>query len=430
MATVSGVGIAELVDVEVNCAGVGEPGGNADVDHVEFIGLLPLSLRGLAGCGFEADGLDAGAAGRTEQDVCFMTGDKRCRWVKLPVPAGGVLKLEGGAGEGIESPLAFDGSGDHAGQGRNLGCGWVWAGLRGRRLPGDDAFVGYRHHRKSFAVGGRRDDQAAVVGVGGEGNVVIGRDIQMEDEIVRERGREDQRCAIHLQHHGGLGEAGDVLWIGRPQRWRDRGFDRRKADDDDRLGVVERGSSVEAEVELLGRGKSDGGDVLVLGGVEAAGEADEVDDGADISAVDTCTEGLGVAGLIDKVGAWAVGKRIDDGLAVAIVEQGLVAGLGEAVVLEVDGELEAGVVGFEVESAGQQVGVPQHGLGVSGRHLGDGVDVFSMRACSKPASARSCEARTKMPGRPRTADLRVEKSPPVSGARNMTACWASCGTRT
>jgi len=28
---------------------------------------------------------------------------------------------------------------------------------------------------------------------------------------------------------------------------------------------------------------------------------------------------------------------------------------------------------------------------------------FSMRACSKPASARSCEARTKTPGRPRTA---------------------------
>ena len=52
---------------------------------------------------------------------------------------------------------------------------------------------------------------------------------------------------------------------------------------------------------------------------------------------------------------------------------------------------------------------------------------FSMRACSKPASARSCEARTKTPGRPRTAERRVLKSPPVSGARKRMACWASFG---
>ena len=55
---------------------------------------------------------------------------------------------------------------------------------------------------------------------------------------------------------------------------------------------------------------------------------------------------------------------------------------------------------------------------------------LSVRACSKPASVRSWEARTKMPGRPLTAERRVEKSPPVSGARKSKACWASGGTVT
>ena len=32
-----------------------------------------------------------------------------------------------------------------------------------------------------------------------------------------------------------------------------------------------------------------------------------------------------------------------------------------------------------------------------------------MRACSKPASVRSCEARTKMPGRPFTAEREGRK---------------------
>lgn len=55
---------------------------------------------------------------------------------------------------------------------------------------------------------------------------------------------------------------------------------------------------------------------------------------------------------------------------------------------------------------------------------------ISIRACSKPASERSCEARTKTPGRPLTAARRVLKSPPVSGARKRIACWASFGTVT
>ena len=118
-----------------------------------------------------------------------------------------------------------------------------------------------------------------------------------------------------------------------------------------------------------------------------------------------------------------------DGLAVAVVEQGLVAGLGEAVGLEVEGLLEAVLVGFEVEGAGEEVGVVDERLWRRREERGAWWrGSFSMRACSKPASMRSCEARTKTPGRPRTAERRVVKSPPVSGARKRMTCWASSGT--
>jgi hypothetical protein len=54
---------------------------------------------------------------------------------------------------------------------------------------------------------------------------------------------------------------------------------------------------VEAQVELFVLGKGDGGNVLVLGGVQAAGEANQVDDGADVGAVEAAAGHAGVAGL-------------------------------------------------------------------------------------------------------------------------------------
>ena len=57
--------------------------------------------------------------------------------------------------------------------------------------------------------------------------------------------------------------------------------------------------------------------------------------------------------------------------AVAVVEEGLGAGLGEAVGLDVDGFLEAVAVGLEVEGAGEEVGVLGEGLGVVGRDAAD-----------------------------------------------------------
>ncbi len=50
----------------------------------------------------------------------------------------------------------------------------------------------------------------------------------------------------------------------------------------------------------------------------------------------------------------------------AVVEEGLVAGLGEAVGLGVEGLLEAVAVGFEVEGAGEEVGVLGESFGVVG----------------------------------------------------------------
>ncbi len=65
----------------------------------------------------------------------------------------------------------------------------------------------------------------------------------------------------------------------------------------------------------------------------------------------------------------------DDGLAVAVVEEGLVAGLGEAGGLGVDGTLEAVAVGLEVEGAGEEVGVFGERLGIVGRDAADGGEV-------------------------------------------------------
>ncbi len=103
------------------------------------------------------------------------------------------------------------------------------------------------------------------------------------------------------------------------------------------LGSRKEGGALRRRLRLSALGEGDGGDVLVLGGVEAAHDADEVDDGSDVGAVDACSCESGVAGLIDEVGAGAVGESVDYGLAVAVVEEGLGSGLGEAGGLGVDG---------------------------------------------------------------------------------------------
>jgi hypothetical protein len=211
------------------------------------------------------------------------------------------------------------------------------------------------------------EDEAALEGVRGEGHVgARARAVEVEDEIVGVGGGEDQGGSFYREDDGGLEQAGDFLEVGGAQRRGDRGLDGGEADDDDGFGVVEGGGRVEAEVESFAVREGDGWDVLILGGVEATHEADKIDDGADVSTVDARASHLGIAGLVDEVGAGSVGEGFSDGLAVAVVEEGLVAGLSEAVGLGVEGLLEAVAVGFEVESAGQEVGVLGESFGVVG----------------------------------------------------------------
>ena len=194
------------------------------------------------------------------------------------------------------------------------------------------------------------EDEATEVGVGCEGNIGLGgcagRGIEVEDEVVGEVGGEDQGCAFDGNDDVGLDEAGDLVGIGWTQRWGDGALHGRKSDDQDGLGVVKGRGSVEAQVHGIVLREADGRDVLVLGGMEVAHDADDVDDGADVGGVETCAGGCGVTCLGDEVRGGAV-ERVDDGLAVAVVEDDLGAGLGEAGELGVDGLLEAGVVGLE-----------------------------------------------------------------------------------
>ena len=67
-------------------------------------------------------------------------------------------------------------------------------------------------------------DEAAVVGVGDERNVGLvrsaGRGVQVQDEVVRERGGEDERSAFDGESDGGFDEAGDVVGVGGAERRR------------------------------------------------------------------------------------------------------------------------------------------------------------------------------------------------------------------
>ena len=78
-----------------------------------------------------------------------------------------------------------------------------------------------------------------------------GRVIQVQQKIVREAGGEDQRRTLNRQHDSGLLQARDPLGIGRTQRRGDSLLDGWQADDDHRLGVVERRRRVQAQVQRL-----------------------------------------------------------------------------------------------------------------------------------------------------------------------------------
>ena len=79
-----------------------------------------------------------------------------------------------------------------------------------------------------------------------------------------------------------------------------------------------------------------------------------------------------------------------------------------------------GALGFEAASRGAAEVVLLERDALAARAL--------QETRSRLAAWRSCTARTKVPGRSRTALRRVLKSPPVSGARKRRACWASWGT--
>ena len=121
---------------------------------------------------------------------------------------------------------------------------------------------------------------------------------------------------------GGVEEAGNVIGLSRAEGWGNGGLDGGEADDDDGLGIVEGGCGVQAEVEGLVFGRCEGGNVLVLGGVEGGEDAGEIDNGADVGGIVAGPGKLGVGSLVDEVGAAAVGKCGEEGNAVTVVRAG------------------------------------------------------------------------------------------------------------
>lgn len=82
-----------------------------------------------------------------------------------------------------------------------------------------------------------------------------------------------------------------------------------------------------------------------------------------------------MAGGGDEFGVAAASEAGDDAFGVSIIEEGLVTGLGEAVVLKIHCTLEALLTGFEVEGTGEEVGVFEERLGVGWRDEAHGSEV-------------------------------------------------------
>ena len=118
---------------------------------------------------------------------------------------------------------------------------------------------------------------------------------------------------------------------------------------------------------------------------------------------------------------------LHDAGAAAVIEHQAVGVLNQAGSLLFSGLVETLLIDFDVEAARQQLGLPFHRLGVAGI-----VGLHRRQVRIQPGTIQASlvqilGARTKAPGRPRTALRKVLKSPPVSGARNTRACSAPSG---
>ncbi len=134
---------------------------------------------------------------------------------------------------------------------------------------------------------------------------------------------------------------------------------------------MERGRGVQPQVQRVALGERNGRDVLVLCRMQIAHDAHQIHDGTHIGRVQAGPSDGRVAGSLDKVGVWPIGKRTHDVLPMAVVEQSLRARLGEAGELQVDGTFEAICVGLQGQGAGQQVRAPLKLRGVGRRHPAD-----------------------------------------------------------
>jgi len=340
-----GFGLAVLLDGEVQIAG-----GDGVLERkgqLEEVGVVGLGVgregdgevRRAAG-GARGDGVDAGAAGGGDGELFEAAGDEVRGWIEscggifgrkvddVPVAAGKLLERQGGAGESVEAPLALDGAGEEDGAGFGFGCGgfgllWGQLGVCESFGVGVGKLLGLGE--LDVVLRDLLEDEAALVGVSPEGDVGFGggagRRVEVQDHVVREAGGEDQWGTFDGQGDRGFQEAGDGVGVGGAQRGRNGFLDGGKADDEYGLGIVEGGWRVETEIEGFCLGEGDGGDVLVLRGVEAGGEADEIDDGADVSGIEAPGGEVGIACRGDEVGAGAVGESGDDRLAVAVVQK-------------------------------------------------------------------------------------------------------------
>src|SRR5215469_18348929 len=161
----------------------------------------------------------------------------------------------------MESPEAVDGSGDFAVEvGRLEGMGL--------------------------------DDQSAALGIGFGWEIDGGARLalHLQYQIVRKGAGENQGSAFRGKHELRLAGAQDLAGFDRAQRRRRSGTDWRHSDHKHRLWISEGWRIVEPQVQFIFFRKRQRRDVLVLGSVSRAQNADDIDDRPDVRTVEAAPD--------------------------------------------------------------------------------------------------------------------------------------------
>src|SRR3954453_5266097 len=131
--------------------------------------------------------------------------------------------------------------------------------------------------------------------------------IYMQDEVVRELRRENERSAIRLKQKRRLPCTEHLILIHSAKRRRRSGMYRRKSDHQNRLWIAKRRRVVKPQVEIVVLRQGECGNVLILSCVCRRQNPGDIDNRSNVRAIVTTASGWRGADLCQRVGRRAGG---------------------------------------------------------------------------------------------------------------------------